>query len=227
MNFKIVFVTIYFISGLGADKRVFQNLILPEKFSLRYLDWLEPKSSESLVDYSRRLAGIIDTSEQFILIGLSFGGMIATEISQILSPKQIIIISSAGCRKELPWYFRLAGSLRLNAIIPPSLLKMETHFSYWLFGTRTTESKNLLRQIIKETSPQFLKWAIKAILNWKRVDKPPGIYHIHGGADRLLPARYIKSGTIIKKGTHFMVFDMASELSRLITERISQVNTKC
>ncbi len=212
--------TLYFISGLGADKRIFQKLAIPEGYKVCYLDWLVPESSESLAAYSRRLAELIDASEEFVLVGLSFGGMVATEISQVLHPKDTIIISSAGCRSELPWYFRLASNVRLDRIIPIKLLKIHTPFTYWLFGARSGDSKQLLRLIIRETRPDFLKWAIKAILSWKRTIKPPGIYHIHGVDDHLLPAAHVKADLLVPGGGHLMVFDKAKKLSDLIGDRI-------
>jgi surfactin synthase thioesterase subunit len=77
---------IYLISGLGADRRVFKKLVFPTDFELIYLDWITPEPAESLEAYAARLALNIDTSAPFYLIGLSFGGMLATEIAKKLNP---------------------------------------------------------------------------------------------------------------------------------------------
>ncbi|ABG59837.1 hypothetical protein [Cytophaga hutchinsonii] len=42
--------TVYFLSGLGADKRIFQKLRLSEKLSIVYIDWLQPLKDESIKD---------------------------------------------------------------------------------------------------------------------------------------------------------------------------------
>lgn len=76
----------YFISGMGADKRVFTHIQLPEGFEAVFLDWLAPNREETLPSYAMRLADHIDTTEPFVLIGLSFGGMLATEIAKQYPP---------------------------------------------------------------------------------------------------------------------------------------------
>jgi pimeloyl-ACP methyl ester carboxylesterase len=213
--------TVYFISGLGADRRIFQKLILPPEYRVIHLDWVEPEKGESIYQYSQRISANIDHSEDFAIVGLSFGGMIATELSQIVKPKRVIILSSAGSRTEIPWYFRLAGTLRLDALLHPSFLKSSGPFSHWMLGANSREERLLLRQILKDTSPTFLKWAIRAILTWNRTRKPSEIIHIHGSKDRLLPARFVKADLIVPDGQHIMVYTLAATISKLITEKIS------
>ncbi len=85
---------VYLISGLGADRTVFRNLIFSEGVKIHYLDWITPKTKESLRDYALRLAEGIDTSRTFCIMGLSFGGMLATEMTSVLKPQRTILISS-------------------------------------------------------------------------------------------------------------------------------------
>jgi hypothetical protein len=80
--------TLYFISGLGADKRIFEKLQFSNSFKLVFIDWIVPVKNEPLRDYATRLSHTINTSEPFVIIGLSFGGMIATELSPIVSPQK-------------------------------------------------------------------------------------------------------------------------------------------
>jgi len=63
----------YFISGLGADKRIFSKLKLSEKINIIHVDWINPDRNETLEAYSKRLSRIIDTSQPFALVGVSFG----------------------------------------------------------------------------------------------------------------------------------------------------------
>ncbi|HEY5039439.1 MAG TPA: hypothetical protein VIJ93_10240, partial [bacterium] len=77
---------LYFISGLGADKRVFQKLIIPESFIIHYVEWIPVFPEESLSQYCEKLISQINRAEPFILIGLSFGGVIAIEMSKRIKP---------------------------------------------------------------------------------------------------------------------------------------------
>ena len=71
----------YFISGIGADYRLFTHIRLPEGFETCYVHWIPPEKDETLPVYARRLAEQIDTSEPFVLIGFSLGGIMAVEIA--------------------------------------------------------------------------------------------------------------------------------------------------
>jgi len=75
---------VYFISGLGADERVFQFLDLSE-IEHRFIKWNVPQKNESLPSYCKRLTEQINVQQEVILIGISFGGMIAQEITKVRS----------------------------------------------------------------------------------------------------------------------------------------------
>lgn len=62
--------TVYAISGLGADKSVFKYLNL--NFNLVHINWIDNYKNESIENYSLRLAKTINTKEKFAIIGLSF-----------------------------------------------------------------------------------------------------------------------------------------------------------
>jgi pimeloyl-ACP methyl ester carboxylesterase len=70
---------VYFISGLGADEKVFQFLRL-DSIQQIHIKWLKTDPIEGLRAYASRLTAQIDTSQEVILIGVSFGGLIAQEI---------------------------------------------------------------------------------------------------------------------------------------------------
>ena len=74
---------LYFISGLGAEKRIFQNLVLPEVFKIHYIEWVAVSENETMESYCRRLSTQINQQEPFSIVGLSFGGVIAIEMSKV------------------------------------------------------------------------------------------------------------------------------------------------
>src|SRR5215203_5816329 len=113
---------VYFISGLGADRRAFERLTLSDKYQIHHLDWIKPIKGESLNDYAKRLAAPIDTSQPFSVVGLSMGGMIASTMTTFLHPYKTVLISSIGCNKEFPPLLRLARRLPLHKFIPEFIL---------------------------------------------------------------------------------------------------------
>ena len=207
---------VYFISGLGADKRAFERIHLSRKYSIHHLPWLRPLKNETLCSYAKRLAAPVDVTKPFALVGLSMGGMIAAAMNDFLQPEKTILISSAGSPTELPSYFTWCGRLLLHNLIPVHLLNKPNVLAYWLFGAKSETEKKLMSRIITEGDAAFIKWGIGAILTWKGPQKPKNIFHIHGENDKILPLRYTKPDVVIKAGSHFMVWTKAGEVSRLL-----------
>lgn len=210
---------VYFISGLGADKRVFKHIRLPEGFEPVYLDWITPEKNESLQAYSLRLAEKIDSHEKFAILGLSMGGMIASEISKEYSPAVTILLSSVPCSKQLPTHFKIAYTFRLHKFLPIRLLKSATLIKR-LFTTETAEDKQTLRQVIRDSDPRFISWALTAILQWKNDIIPQPLLQIHGTKDEILPLRFTSPTHTIENGTHMMVMGKAGELNLLLREAL-------
>ncbi|QIP14651.1 alpha/beta hydrolase [Spirosoma aureum] len=207
---------IYFISGLGADKRIFQKLVLPDYYQFIYLDWLPVMPSDTLESYAFRMAQLIDTSVPFYVIGVSFGGMIATEIAKKLKPLKTIIISSIGLSAGLPWYWRFFGKLSLDRFIPVTIFALPIAPTYWLFGAKDAATKLLLKQILLDTDKVFMKWAIRAILTWDNQRIPTSVIHIHGTHDKILPIRFTTPDLIVMQGGHLMVYSHSNEVSHLV-----------
>ncbi|ULQ53000.1 alpha/beta hydrolase [Flavihumibacter fluvii] len=206
---------VYFIPGLGADKRVFKHIQLPGGFDMVHMEWIQPGSRESLPSYAYRLGKTIDQGSPFALVGLSFGGMLATEISRQLRPAKTILIASIPAAANLPPYFKMIAPLQLHKILPIGLFQ-QASLAKRLFTTETEEDKDLLRTIIRETDPHFIRWALGAIQSWKNAPAPEGIYHIHGTSDNLLPSRYVRPTHQIIGGGHLMVMNRAGEVNEML-----------
>lgn len=210
----------YLISGLGADERVFSRIQLPLGYEPVHLDWIAPLKDETLEDYAKRFSKRINANEDFILIGVSFGGMLASEIAKILPAKKVIIISSVSHYDELPWYFRRAGKLGLQGIITPGVYKRATLINRFM-GAGDQEMKQIVYDYVRNASPDFIKWALNAILNWRHQHRIEQLIHIQGSNDHLLPSKYVKADYIIPQGGHMMVFNRASEINAILRKILS------
>ena len=216
---------IYLFSGLGADERVFQKLTFPG-YSITFVQWVTPDEGESMLQYAERLLPQIRTSHP-ILIGLSFGGMMAIEVAKLMATTQVILLSSAKNRTEIPFYFRFAGWLGLHHLLPTRLMKQASFISYWLFGAQSAKDRQLLKAILEDTDPRFLKWAINVIVHWRNQEIPESIQHIHGTNDRILPVRYVSCSNRIKGGGHLMVFNRSDEVQAILNRILGQRLLKC
>jgi pimeloyl-ACP methyl ester carboxylesterase len=207
----------YFISGLAADQRVFNHIRLPKGFEAIYLTWISPQHEETLQHYALRLAKSINTNEPFILIGLSFGGMLATEIAKQLKPLCTILISSIPVSDHLPGYFKAAGRMGLHKMVPVSLVKSAAATKRFLTHESATDKK-LLWKIIDESDPRIIRWGMDAILKWDNKELPKTFWHIHGSKDEVLPIKYTKPTHIINGGGHMMIMEHADEVNKILGE---------
>jgi len=206
---------IYGISGLGADKRVFDFLTLDNEFIP--IDWITPYKNEPIKDYSKRLSSVIDIENDFCLIGVSFGGLIATEISQILNPKTTILISSAHTKNELRPIFRWFGKTQLIRVIPTFLFDPPRLIAKYIFGAKNTK---LLNDILDDTDLSFAKWAVNELTNWRNTTQLKNVLKINGTKDKLIPPKGNTKMELIEKGEHFMIVDRANEISKIINDKI-------
>lgn len=214
---------IYFIPGLGADKRVFTKLKIPDTYDVQFIEYIQPHKNETLGNYVKRISEQIDSTVPFQIIGLSFGGIMATELSKIFAPLQTILVSSVSSQSEVPWYYKSGRYFPLHKIVSSDLIKNTNQFTYRFFNVIADEDKALLQQIIAETDTVFLKWAIDKVVSWNHEERGSNLIHIHGEADRVLPMRYTKPDIIIKNGGHLMIYDKAEELSAIITTCLENV----
>ncbi|HEX6915715.1 MAG TPA: alpha/beta hydrolase [Chitinophagaceae bacterium] len=208
---------LYLISGLGADQTVFNRLHLAD-FEVVFLDWIEPLKNETLGSYALRLAEKIKEPDASIL-GLSMGGMIASEIVRMNPGMRAVIISSNRTRHEFPPFLRfLARYFPLYELSTKFTMRMVFPVSSWILGAESPEDRKHLRGVIDRTNLSFVKWCIRSIVRWNLETPQPRIIHIHGTNDRLLPYRLVNPDYTIEGGGHLMIRNRAEELSALIRQ---------
>ena len=191
--------TIYCISGLGADERAFSRLDL-EGYEIVFLPWLTPLPKETITEYATRMRNGI-TTENPILMGLSFGGMMSIEISKLIPVEKVILISSIKSTKELPRWLKLIATLRLNKILPMRSSRLTEPFQNRFIGISTPDEIELVRSYRSNAPQVYMDWAINEAIKWRNDWKPPAVYHIHGDADEVFPVKNIKNYINIKGGT--------------------------
>ena len=215
--------TAYFISGLGADEKIFQRLRLPAGFEYYYINWIEPLNNESFHDYAQRLSQVIGRDKDFILIGVSMGGMMAIEISKFLQPKYTIQISSALNKNGLPLWTRLAGMSGISNLVSEKLLHSDTTHNYNFLGTKSEEDIELAKAMIRNTSITFFRWAVAKIVRWENDYIPTNLVRIHGTNDRIIPFPKEENVVSIENGTHFMVYNRAEEINKILEEKLANI----
>ena len=204
---------LYLIGGLGADERVFKFLTLNHETQV--INWIKPAAKEKIEFYTKRLLEQINQEEKFGILGVSFGGIIAIELAKLSNPEKVILVSSVETDNQLPKTYIALGKTRILNVIPNSLIKPPKQLLGFLFGAK---NKQLLEQIINDTSPEFIRWALNSIINWSNKSNTIELIRIHGTKDRLIPLK--GEAITIKEGGHFMIVDKAEEVSKLVNKRM-------
>ncbi|MBI2730126.1 MAG: alpha/beta hydrolase [Sphingobacteriales bacterium] len=211
---------VYCISGLGADERVFSKLQL-SGCNINFVQWIQPFKKETIEVYANRLCGQI-TEKQPILIGVSFGGIMAVEIAKHICCKKIILISSIKTSQELPLWMKLCGYLKINRVlVPPRKNPIFIPVENYFLGPKNKEEKQLIDHFRKSVTKEFLTWAIDKILTWKNTFIPPNLLHLIGDRDKFFSVKKAHPDQIIMGGTHFMVYNKADEISTIINAYIN------
>jgi len=208
---------LFLFSGLGADKRVFEFLDL-SSYSVQHIEWIHPFLQEQMEKYAERLLPQI-TAENPVLIGVSFGGMIALEVAKLIPVEKVILISSARSAKAIPSYFKLIKTLKIDKVVPPRFAKKPNPMIYWLFGIKTKEHKALLAAIMRDTDETFLSWAVESVGEWKNETRPSHLVQIHGNKDRILSCQ--DADYLIDGGGHLMIIDKADQVSNILKKVIA------
>lgn len=205
---------IYIFCGLGSDKRAFGDMNF-DGLDVDFMEWFTPEMNESIESYAQRYREIIK-AENPILIGLSFGGVLAVEISKIIPVKKTILLASIKNKYEMPKKFKCVMKIAINYLIPTSLLNKHNFVMNRMFGVTKEVDIQLLKRILEDTDVHFIKWALNEIINWKNEEISQNIIQIHGSKDKMFPIKYVKPDYIIKGGGHSMTITHSEEVERII-----------
>lgn len=210
---------IYCISGFGADERVFGKVDFGDN-DVHYIQWKIPEKNETIGSYARRMRNEISHSDP-VLIGLSFGGMMAIEIAKLVPVEKIILISSVCCRKELPFYMKVTSVLNLNRLIPMKPYPILEPIENYNLGVEDKEQKQLLREYRQNLNLQYSNWAIDRVVNWQNKWIPPNFIHIHGTKDRIFPiGNIINPDYVIRNAGHLLLMNNAEEVNEIFKKEL-------
>lgn len=214
--------TIYAIPGLGTTEKLYVNTKI-KCVEIIVLNWPTPEKNDTMESYARKFLPQINTNIPFCLLGVSFGGMICTELSKIISPKKIFLISSCKSRKELPWFIKTLKYIPLHRLISENLHRKMAYKGRWIIGFGKAYIPEFLGMVNSMTKNYF-KYCINIIVNWNNTTLPKNTIHIHGDNDILLWYRFVKPDYTIEKGSHAMVVFQADEINKIIENELNLVS---
>jgi pimeloyl-ACP methyl ester carboxylesterase len=212
--------TLFFISGLGADAGAFDRIEL-EGYHVVHLHWLIPERGETMHSYAKRMAAPIIASASPVVIGVSLGGMLASEMTSFVPQMRAIIISSIKAPEERSFILKVGHRFPVHGLMPIAVLKKLSFL--WRFAKRNHPKADVDHMIgmFLRTDNRFMRWGMLNAPRWKGRGDASRIHHIHGDDDKLFPVRRIKNCEVIEGGTHLMVYQRGHDVTLAIRKVLS------
>jgi pimeloyl-ACP methyl ester carboxylesterase len=209
--------TVCFFPGQGSDKRIFDSLTIDTSFRLQYIAYGTPPKHCTLHEYAKQLSVQIDTTQKFILVGVSLGGMICVELCDIVKPEKVILISSAANRDELPIRYRFQRVIPLYKLFPGFVLLGGAKMLQPIVEPDRKKNKSTFKKMLGAKNPVYMKRTIGLITHWDRTSNSRNIIRIHGTKDHTIPIRNIPDpGHVVSHGSHMMTLTRAKEISDIL-----------
>jgi len=183
------------------------------------VQWLKNQPNESLLNYTQRIIDAYNISSEDIIVGLSFGGLIAQQIAEILNLDYVILISSFRTKDDLNTLFNKGLKFKLHKLMPEVKSKIISEIVANFLNSGTAKSKPVLKKMIESTDMKLMKWSLEKIFEQNKELCPNVIkYNLIGNKDMIMKPWQNETSFLIEGGSHFMVFDKANEITEIISE---------
>lgn len=206
---------LYTISGLGADEKVLEKLTFNSGVEPVHIPWLIPEKDEDFHHYVARMSEFIDDSEDFYLLGYSFGGIIAQEIHKLKPAKKIVILGSIRSDSEKSKFIKLGQKTNAIRYVPLRILNDKSTFFYAFFRKLFDPKNPKLTQYFTVKDPYYLKWSMDKVAHWK-FDKISGVIQILADKDIVFPIKNSQPDFVIKNATHLFPVTKHKEVSEIL-----------
>lgn len=219
-------IPVYFISGLGADCSAFDLLILPKGYHKVYLEWdkqyfKQPNMKTIAAHYSKMII-----TPDAIVVGLSFGGMILTEIALQRPKIRAILLSSIPSKLYFPLAYDWLLKFRLHKLVQKWQISLGSPvFKRIMNNTQDAPTLRKTQEMLDNTDIYIFKQSIEAMRTWKNTTIPANITQIHGNKDDILPKTH-QIDYLVDGGSHFMVWEKAGTVSKILQHIILSYKTE-
>jgi pimeloyl-ACP methyl ester carboxylesterase len=208
--------TIYAIPGLGTDERLFEKINV-EGYELTVLKWPKPDKGLTLAEYAKRFLQQLNLDEPINLLGMSFGGMLCSELYDIIQTEKVVLISSCKTAKQMPKLLKALKYFPLHFILTNKIY-CKGAVSFRRIRGAKSYYNDLLSEMEHAMPPKYFKRCLNYIVNWRKKESNKKIIQIHGTKDELMPIELSNADYIIENGTHTMILNRADEINLILNK---------
>ena len=218
---KMSKIHLYCMPGMAASPKIFEYLKLPDVFELHLLRWMPPKKNESLSEYAKRMCGRVKHGKP-VLLGVSFGGVLVQEMAKHIAIRDLVIVSSIKNKEELPLPMKMAKKTGAHKLLPTQWIKNIDKLALFAFGKGIKKRLVLYQRYLSERNPEYLNWAIDALIHWDQEHTLNEILHIHGASDTVFPIKNLSKPYIKIKGGHAAIITQAAWFNKRLPELLKK-----
>lgn len=203
--------TIYFLPGVGCDKRLFSRIKLPGH-EMVMLEWPPFPKGCTVEELAAEMRSGVDETKPHMLAGVSLGGIVAQELAVLTKPEKVILISTWTGPKEWPMQVRVAKLLGSSWVIGSFTMWATWPFKRFL-GQRDRVTDQLLWDMAKKETAAKIRHGVEAVMRWKGTRWKGAVARIHGTNDHVIPLTFPVDHAV-KGGGHVMILTRADEISQ-------------
>jgi pimeloyl-ACP methyl ester carboxylesterase len=144
------------------------------------------------------------------------GGMLACELHALLPADRLVLLSAPASRAEFPRPMRALSRLRTGKWFTPSGLMRMNRLSDTFMGFKSQADRGWFYENLRTYGPDFLHFAVNAILDWDRRERPARYLQIVGDRDRLFRHHRMHRPTVIPGSGHFLTLEQPDRLRALL-----------
>jgi len=221
---------LFLFTGLGASVRLFERLRVPG-VELSIVELTVPELGDDLPAYARRLGEAQGLTQDSLVGGCSFGGMIAAEIAMQCGARVCIQIGSALSPRQIPAHLKAAEWC--SRLLPDFVFRhcpRDSRLLMRYFEPLGATEREILMDMLLRADVTLVRRGAKMILRWRGVSKLSCPHFIvHGDADRQIRAPRVSDVPaeavlqLIAGAGHVFTLTHAQAVSTFIGQAVERV----
>jgi pimeloyl-ACP methyl ester carboxylesterase len=214
---------VVFFSGMGGDSRMFQRIRVPG-FPMETPEHLEPLAGETLPAFAARTAESRGLGEDDVVAGMSFGGMLAAQISVQRKIRGAILLGSCHQTRRLPAAYRAVEFS--GRFTPDFLLALRSWrpFVAGRFAPIGPADAAIMAEMAAGYPTSMLRRFGRMIVEWSGVEAIPcPKLAVHGDKDVILPPSCVDADVIVPDAGHAFTLTHPNPINAAMLEFVNRL----
>jgi len=207
-----------YLPGMGADSRLYKNITVANTSS-QYLDWISPDRMEDLSSYAQRMVASIQHPNP-VLVGSSFGGVVALEMAKIIEVKHVVLLGAPSCLADFSMAVRLG--LRLGAPFRSWVKFAPNRWVARALQVNSEEDRALFLKMLTEVPQEVIPFGVKALSVW-RPEVMVGFVQIVGQHDWIVKQAKQGDVHVVQGAGHCVTLDRPDAVNKILSLIMKQL----